>query len=85
VKNERVYTSSPHIFASHFHPQQKEPLVCTGQEDRLLAEPVWMLWRREKLVAPLKIELLFLDSLACSPATTLSYPASDYPERSHHT
>jgi hypothetical protein len=52
-------------------PQQEESLVCTGWEARLLAEPGWMLWRRDRLFASLRIEPQFLDSLACSPVTTL--------------
>jgi len=60
-------------------------LVYTGEKDRLLAQAVCMPCRRDKLVAPVRIEAQFLDSLACSLAATLSYPASDYPEGSHHT
>jgi hypothetical protein len=68
------------IFPRHFTHRRKSPWSTL---DRLLSEPGWMLWRRERLVFPLRIEPQFLDSVACSLATTLSYPAPDCSERSH--
>jgi hypothetical protein len=73
------------IFASRFTHSRKSPWSALDRRIGCLQKPDWILCRRDKLVAPLRIEPQFLDSLACSLATTLSYPASDYPQRSHHT
>ena len=73
------------IFTSCYTRSRNSPWSALDRRTGCLQSQSGCSVEETKLLPPLKIEPQFLDSLASSLATTLIYPASDYPERSHHT
>jgi len=86
-KNIWEWSISPHIlnfstiFASLFTHSRNSPWSALDRRIGCLQSQSGCSVEETNLLPPLGIEPQFLDYLACSPATTLSYPASDYPQK----